>query len=233
MRRETSIELLDEDRGDPRDIQTSFDDLWRINRWLGGVSGSMRLLRLFFQRTGVHAVRILDVGAGDGRVTNYLGRKLRSRCPRTEIVALDRRLSHLQNCRAAISEVRWVAADVMKLPFSPASFDVITCNLFLHHFSDSAAVELLRILLAAAREAVLINDLERKRLPYWIIAHAPWIARSPITRSDGRASVRQAYTRLELRALAAQSGAAEAEVIDLPFFRLGLVLWKRAAGVSA
>jgi SAM-dependent methyltransferase len=233
MRRITSLELLDEDQGERRDIQTSFDDLWRINRWLGGVSGSWRLLRLFFRRTGLHAVHILDVGAGDGRMTNYLGRKLRRDCPGTQVVALDRRLSHLQNCRSATGKLRCVTADVMKLPFSRASFDVVTCNLFLHHFSDGAAVDLLRILLATAREAVLINDLERKWLAYGIIAYAPWIARSPITRSDGRASVRQAYTRLELEALATESGAAQAEVIDLPFFRLGLVLWKRAVGARA
>jgi SAM-dependent methyltransferase len=233
MRRVTSLELLDEDQGRPRDIETSFDDLWRINRWLGGVSGSLRLLRLFFQRTGVHELRILDVGAGDARMTNYLGRKLRRGCPGTQIVALDRRLSHLQNCRRATGDIRRVTADVMNLPFSPASFDVVTCNLFLHHFSDAAAVELLRILLATAREAVLVNDLERKWLAYWIVAYAPWIARSPITRSDGRASVRQAYTPREIQALAAQSGAVQADVIDLPFFRLGLVLWKRQPGACA
>jgi 2-polyprenyl-3-methyl-5-hydroxy-6-metoxy-1,4-benzoquinol methylase len=233
MRRVTSTELLDEDRGNPREIETSLDDLWRINRWLGGVSGSLRLLRLFFQKTGVHELRLLDVGAGDARMTNHLGGQLRRDCPGTQLVALDRRLSHLQNCPQTASDARYVTADVMKLPFPPASFDVVTCNLFLHHFSGAAAVELLRILLATAREAVLINDLERKWLSYWIIACAPWIARSSMTRFDGRASVRQAYTRTELQALAAESGAARAEVIDLPFFRLGLLLWKQDVGASA
>jgi SAM-dependent methyltransferase len=233
MRRTTSIELLDEDRGDPADIRISFDDLWRINRWLGGVSGSLRLLRRFFRRTQLHEARVLDVGAGDARMTDYLGRRLQRRYPGTQVVAVDRRLSHLQNYFPAPGEIRGVAADVMNLPFPPGSFDVVTCNLFLHHFSGAKAVKLLRTLLVTAREAVLINDLERKWLPYWIIGHAPWIARSPITRSDGRASVRQAYTQPELEALAAESGAPQSEVIDLPFFRLGLVLWKHAPRAKA
>jgi SAM-dependent methyltransferase len=194
MQRMPSIELLDEDQGDPRDIQTSFDDLWRINRWLGGVSGSMRLFNRFFRRTGSHPVRILDVGAGDGRMTDYLGRWLRQRYPGAQMVALDRRLSHLQNGRPADRDLRGIVADVRALPFSPESFEIVTCNLFLHHFSGAAAIELLRAMLRS-----------------------------------GPASVRQAYTRRELRALAAESGSARVEMIPLHFFRSGMILWKRCS----
>lgn len=232
MHRITSTELLDDDQGDPRDIQTSFDDLWRINRWLGGVSGSLRLFRRFFLQTGLHAVRILDIGAGDARMTEYLGRKLRRRYSAVQIVALDRRLSHLRNWWPRDRKLLRVVADARHLPFSQDTFDVVTSNLFLHHFSGEAALALLRTSLATAREAVLINDLKRKRLPYWLVGHLPFVARSPITRSDGPASVRQAYTRRELQSLAAESEAARAEVFDLPFFRLGLILWKRHPGAN-
>jgi SAM-dependent methyltransferase len=233
MQRIPSTELLDEDRGHPRDIQASLDDLWRINRWLGGVSGSLRLFRRFFRQTGLNAVRILDVGAGDCRMTAYLEQKLRRFCSGAQIVAVDRRVSHLENWRPANAPPLSVAADVMHLPFLPDSFDVVTSNLFLHHFSGAAALHLLRISLATARQAVLINDLERTWLPYWAIGHLPLIARSPITRWDGPASVRQAYRKSELKSLAAAAGAAHADVIDLPFFRLGLILWKRACGATA
>jgi SAM-dependent methyltransferase len=228
MRRIASTELLDEDLGDPKDIQISFDDLWRINRWLGGVAGTERLLSRYFRQTGgPHAVTILDVGAGDARMAHYLAHRLRGHCSGTQIIALDRRLSHLRNRWTADGGLHRLVADARNLPFSPGSFDLVTCNLFLHHFSGAAAVELLRAMLTTAREAVLINDLKRKWLPYWIIGHAPWIARSPITRFDGPASVLQAYTREEMKALAEESGAACVEVVDLPFFRLGAMLWKQ------
>lgn len=233
MRRIPSAELLDEDRGDPRDLEASFDDLWRMNRWLGGVSGSLRLLHRFFERTGFQTARIIDVGAGDGRMAGHLARKLRRRSPRTRIMALDRRLSHLQNSRRPLGEVARVVADAKTLPFGPESFDVVICNLFLHHFSGAAAVELLRALLELASEAVLVNDLERNWIPYATVGYLPFIVRSPITRSDGRASVRQAYTRKELQELAAASGAAHFEVMKLPFFRLGLMLWKHSPGTKS
>jgi hypothetical protein len=123
--------------------------------------------------------------------------------------------------------VKSVVADVFNLPFPEKSFEVVMCNLFLHHFSGELAGDLLRRLAAIASEAVLINDLARGLLPYLFIRVAYPFARSRITRHDGPASVRQAYTRQELRALAEAAGIREFAVHRLPLYRLGLTLWTK------
>ena len=229
MRRVTSVELLDEDRGSPEEIQSSLDDLWRINRWLGGVTSSLRLLDHFFSRTGSHPVRILDVGSGDARLAARLKAELLRRKIPVEFVVLDRRFSHLAGARSSRPAgvgMPPVVADVFALPFAERSFDVVICNLFLHHFSGDHERHLLISLASVAREAVLINDLERHLLPYLFIRVAIPFARSRITRNDGPASVRQSYTREELAALAGGAGCRSFEVERIPPFRLGLTLWK-------
>ena len=85
---------------------------------------------------------------------------------------------------------------------------------------------LLRCLAVAASEAVIINDLERHVLPYYFIKIAIPFARSRITRNDAPASVRQAYTRDELAALALNAGFRNFEAERVPPFRLGLTIWK-------
>ena len=225
MRRITCSELLDEDRGTRREIRDSLDDLWRINRWLGGVSASLRLLEDFFLRAGVHPLRVLDVGGGDSRMAGELQRELLKRGFETEFTVLDRRLGHLRNGHKPAGELQPVVADALALPFADGSFNVVMCNLFFHHFSDEPAKQLLYGMAAIASEAVIINDLERHRLPYLFIRCAPWFARSPITRHDAPASVRQAYTRSELAALAAAAGFTDFDVRRLMPFRLGLTLW--------
>ncbi len=226
MRRVPSQEWLDEDLGTPEEIQQSFDDLWRINRWLGGVSGCLRLLDRYFARRGSRRARILDVGSGDSRLVAHLQSELARRNRSVEFVALDRRLSHLRNGNRSLGKLSRVAADAFDCPFGENSFDVVLCNLFLHHFSGDEAVELLRRFAGMASEAVLINDLERHRLPYVFIRLAWPFARSRITRHDGAASVRQAYTKDELATLAGRAGFASFEVERMPAFRLGLALWK-------
>ncbi|MEJ2008847.1 MAG: methyltransferase domain-containing protein [Acidobacteriota bacterium] len=226
MRRVPSQEWLDDDLGTPREIRRSFDDLWRINRWLGGVSGSLHLLDRYFARRGSRHVRILDVGSGDSRMAVHLQEELARRNHSAELVALDRRLNHLRNGNHSSGSLLRVVADVSDLPFPKESFDLVMCNLFLHHFSGGEAVELLRCLAGMASEAVLINDLERNPLPYIFIQVAWPFARSHITRHDGAASVRQAYTKEELEILAERAGFSNFIVERLPLFRLGLTLWK-------
>jgi 2-polyprenyl-3-methyl-5-hydroxy-6-metoxy-1,4-benzoquinol methylase len=226
MRRTTCSELLDEDRGTRREIEDSLDDLWRINRWLGGVSASLRLLEDFFLRAGVHPARVLDVGAGDSRLAGQLQKELQRRGLEAEFTVLDRRLSHLQKGYTPAGAPQPVVADALALPFADGSFNVVMCNLFFHHFSDEPARQLLCGMAAIASEAVIINDPERHRLPYLFIRYAPWFARSPITRHDAPASVRQAYTRSELAAIATAAGFTDFDVKRFAPFRLGLTLWK-------
>ncbi len=226
MLRVPSQEWLDDDLGTPGEIRQSFDDLWRINRWLGGVSGCLHLLDRYFARRGSRRARILDVGAGDSRLAGRLRAELARRNRSVEFVALDRRLSHLRNGNHSSGKLSKIVADVSKLPFREKSFEVVICNLFLHHFSEGEAVQLLQRLAGVASEAVLINDLERHPLPYVFIRLAWPFARSRLTRHDGAASVRQAYTKDELETLASRAGFKEFEVERLPAFRLGLALWK-------
>ncbi len=225
MRRVISAEMLDEDRGTPCEVRESLNDLWRINRWLGGVSSNLQLFQAFFARTGAHPVRVLDVGAGDSRLAGHLQAELRRLGLPAEFTVLDRRLGHLRNGQRPPA-VPSVAADALALPFANDTFNVVMCNLLFHHFSGEAAIELLRRLAATASEAVLVSDLERHWLPYFFIQRAGWFTRSPITWHDAPASVRQSYTGDELAALASEAGFTDFEVHRFVPFRLGLTLWK-------
>ncbi|HEX5412085.1 MAG TPA: methyltransferase domain-containing protein [Terriglobia bacterium] len=226
MLRVPSQEWLDDDLGTPEEIRQSFNDLWRINRWLGGVSGCLHLLDRYFVHSGSRHARILDVGAGDSRLAVHLQSELARSNRSSQFVALDRRLSHLLIGNGSTGRIAQIAADISQLPFAAEAFDVVICNLFLHHFSEDEAVRLLRTLGGIASRAVLINDLERNLLPYLFIRVAWPFARSRITRHDAAASVRQAYTKQELTALADRAGFTDFEVERLPAYRLGLLLWK-------
>jgi ubiquinone/menaquinone biosynthesis C-methylase UbiE len=229
MRRVTSSELLDADLGTAAEVADSLDDLWRINRWLGGVSSNLRLLEAYFARYGARELRILDVGAGDGRLAARLRERLRDRGVRADFVAIDSRLQHLRRVHLFSSAVQPVIADALRLPFPHNSFEVCMCNLFFHHFSGADAVQLLRSLAAVASQAVLVNDLERHLIPYLFIRTVPLFSRSRLTRHDAPASVRQSYTREELAGLALEAGFHDFAVHRLAPFRLGLSLWKQAS----
>lgn len=190
MQLQPTAELLDDDLGSPEEIARSLHELWWINRRLGGLSSWQKLLRQAALPAGL---TVLDIGSGTGQVAAWIGGQLQAR-----VVALDRRAGHLGR------DGRRVAADALRLPFLAASFDVVTCNLFFHHFHGEQARALLGEMARVARRAVLINDLERGWIP-WLAIQALGLRFSRITRHDGPRSVRQAYTRAEFEALARQA----------------------------
>ncbi|MGH9392965.1 MAG: methyltransferase domain-containing protein [Terriglobales bacterium] len=230
MRLRLAHELLDEDEGTPAEVARSLQELWWINRRLGGLSTWRTLLRCWQAQEEQHpplwsapSFTLLDVGAGTGEMAHYIANELCLAGAPVRAVALDRRSSHL----GAGAGLR-VAGDACRLPFADASFDLVTCNLFLHHFHDQpgapAATRLLRELARVARRAVLVNDLQRGWIPWAVIqALSPRFSR--ITRHDGPRSVAQAYTRQELAALARGCGFTRFRAVRLWPYRLGLILW--------
>jgi ubiquinone/menaquinone biosynthesis C-methylase UbiE len=98
-------------------------------------------------------------------------------------------------------------ASAAALPFADSEFDVAHCSLLLHHLGPNEAVAALRELRRVSRRGVVVNDLRRGFLPIAATAVAVVaLGRSRVTRSDGVASARSAYTLPELDRLLADAG---------------------------
>ena len=66
----------------------------------------------------------------------------------------------------------------------------------------------------AARAGIVVNDLARSRTAYglvWLVTRL--FARNRMSRHDGPVSVRRAYARDELAALAGRAGLVDARVL--------------------
>jgi SAM-dependent methyltransferase len=140
--------------------------------------------------------------------------------PKAKVTAFDYRLEHL--APAAPSKV---VGDAFHLPFRLASFDIVFCSLFLHHFTDAQVVELLAAFRALARRAVCAIDLDRGPFSFHFIPATRWLfGWHPITLHDAPASVAAGFKRHELEALAKAAGLREPKVsVHRPWGRLSLI----------
>lgn len=224
MRRIPAAELLDDDLGTAEEVRASLDDLWWLNRRFGGLNSYRGLLDEALAGRKSSPVRWLEVGAGTGQVTAALRDGLESAGYTIEAWLLDRRASHLAAQGApATRRLRAVAGDILQAPFPEGSFDLVSCSLFLHHFSGTAAVAMLSAMARLSRGAVVINDLQRSWPAYWGVRLLGIHARSRLTRHDAPISVRQAYTLDELAELARAAGMKNFHARPAGLFRMGLV----------
>lgn len=221
MKRRPSLELLDLDAGTEREIAASIRDLQMFNQWFGGTSTTERLVRSAVAGTPNRSFSLLEVASGSGYVPLNVRQRL---APGIElgITLLDRSRSHLNGYG------RSVAGDALDLPFADSSFDLVSCNLFVHHLGPGEVQRFAREALRVCRVALLINDLVRDPL-HLALSYAGFpLYRSRITRNDAPASVRQAYTPAELRDLLQPSGAGRILISRHYLYRMGIIAWKQA-----
>ena len=206
------------------ELERDLRNLESLNRNFGAYRAIFAKLTPLFRRR--EPLRILDLATGGGDIPRAVVRQARRlRCP-VSITAVDRQAATIrvaEEFSPGFPEIRYLRGDILDfVPESP--FDVVMCNLALHHFEESDVIRILRQCGRWATEAVLITDLRRSRLAQAaIVAVTQIFYREPMTRHDARVSAARAFSFAELHRLAVAAGWWGFEHRRYPFFRQ--MLW--------
>jgi 2-polyprenyl-3-methyl-5-hydroxy-6-metoxy-1,4-benzoquinol methylase len=176
------------------------------------------LLRLAYKNK-LASIRILDLGCGSGDVASEIAIRVASQMP-CHVTGWDMSPLAVATASQQIECVSKKTKDRGSLDFEvmnvfegagshPASskpFDFVYCSLFLHHFDDRQAVQILSLMRDLASHAVIVDDLYRSRFGLLLaIAGCHLLSRSPVVRFDGPQSVRASFARNEIERLAKQA----------------------------
>jgi len=228
MQRVDSEEILDSDQCPTPDAEASLRDICRINRWFGGVGTTRNRVERVSSVTGLKHLSVLEVAAGFGEVPRAAASQLKRKGITLDVTDLDRMHRHLRHGHRA------VVADALALPFRDDSFDVVSCSLFAHHLQPNDLSRFVEEASRVSRSAVLINDLIRHPLHLALVYAGFPLMRSYVSRADGVASVRRAYTPQEVRQIL--TGTTPAENIEISthyLFRMGVIVWKKSPAAKS
>jgi ubiquinone/menaquinone biosynthesis C-methylase UbiE len=226
MKRVPTEEWLDSDLGTPAEIAASLNDLKTINTKFGGAATTESMIRRIARHTGNKSFSVLEVAAGAGHTPQLVQNHLRPYNIDLQYTLLDRAASHLGNGSSGFSQV---SGNALALPFADDSFDLVSCNLFVHHLSPEEVLTFAREGLRVCRTAFLINDLVRSALHLALVYAGTPLYNSRLTRHDAPASVRQAYTPGEILQLLKQTQTDRVEIRRRYLYRMAVIAWKQYA----
>lgn len=187
-----------------------------------------RLYRCIGQLSGWGKVSILDLGTGGGGFLGHVSNRMKHECGHPCLVGLDLSAFALRCAQRWHSgAIRWLVADARNIPLADNSIDIVTCSLFLHHFSEVDVVRILRGAARVARLGIVIDDLSRSRLALvltWLGTRV--LSRSHVFHVDGPRSVHAAFRQQELAGLAHHAGLEGVRLEKRFPFRL-ILIWKK------
>ncbi len=198
-------ELLDGLPADDPGAIASRRDLVRINALMFQARFMASLMRANVQTL---PLRILEIGAGDGKFMLTVARLMARRWPNVEIVMVDRIGLIGKDVCNAFAKFGWRAQPVTGDIFDwtgDRPFDLVCANLILHHFDDTRLLELFSRIMAMAPMLVATEPF-RAKVPLVATRLLPLIGACAVTLNDAAQSVRAGFRGTELSRLWQLSG---------------------------
>ena len=217
-------ELMDDPSIDPNEHRRALRGLRRVNAICQtGQQLANEILKIAKERKR-DSLSVLDLGCGSGDIATDVGRRLAGKvqCDITGWDISPTAIGYAHEFWSAQQEQpRYALPSSIQIKFRQVDvfeptlekFDIVYCCLFLHHFSELQAVQLLQRMKGLASISVLVDDLQRTRLGWGLAAvGVHLLSRSPVVHFDGPQSVRAAFSVKEAIALAAQAGMESSTV---------------------
>lgn len=220
-------EIMDDltEGGDVMD--RTLKELEVINRLLGGnyvtVNGIEKIVEAAQGKTDDRPVRIADLGCGGGDMLMLIADWGRKTGRKLELVGVDANAYIVEYARRHTQdypEISYLTADIFSEEFSREPFDIMSCSLFTHHFTDEELIRMFTMMNRQSKLGFVINDLHRHWFAYYAIKYITrWFSRSSMVQHDAPVSVLRAFSKPELSKLLNEAGVRKFSIIWLWAFR--------------
>ena len=207
----------------PEEYSHCMKMLFRVNKLFGFFRSTVKALKKFPPDSS-----LVDVGCGDGLFLMQLGEYFPAmKLSGIEIAAPAIELANAELKRQDLSNVSFRLLARPELDLAANSIDIVLATLMCHHLSNDELVIFFRDAVNCARQAVIINDLQRNSLAHFTYRLiSPLLFRNRLITHDGLISIRRSFHRAELQALLKQAGISNYQLKWCFPFRWQLVIRK-------
>jgi ubiquinone/menaquinone biosynthesis C-methylase UbiE len=228
VRRSYEKEMMDLTGNSPDLLADDLQNLRMLNRYLSGSRSVMLAWQWGLAREPQKSMSVLDVGTGSADIPAAISAWAKRRNIAAKIVGVE---ANPITARVAatrtkqFADINIIHGDAGALPFSPGSFDWVVASQFLHHFSETKIILLLKQWAKLARRGIVVSDLVRHPVAYHGIRLLTKLTtRNIMTLTDAPLSVRRAFTLKEWRELLCQADIGPVKMFSVVPFRMAAVV---------
>ena len=204
--RSSEMEIMDDFTMEGALFRDTLDKLEIINRFLGGNSVTINGLKnLLKNQSKNKTITIVDLGCGNGDILRDVAKFGRKNNYSFNLIGIDANLAAIEYAKELskeYSELSFKTIDVLSEDFKKQSYDVVLCTLFLHHFKNEELISFLKTTTNKATIGVVVNDLHRHKLAYYLFKFIGFFIKNKMVRQDGLTSVLRAFKREDLENIA-------------------------------
>jgi len=200
--RSSQPELMDDFREGPQSLRIVFDDINRVNTILGGSNITVNAVADLIRRNPQDSYTIVDMGCGDGNMLREVAEHCKKHEIKVYLIGIDLNEEALQLAEEASTnypEIAYHHRDILKLKETDFNCDIIINTLCMHHFVNKDLLQFLEKFNQLASIGVVINDLHRSRLAYYLFkAFSLIFIRTETAKVDGLISISKGFIKSDL-----------------------------------
>lgn len=205
--RSEAPEIMDDFSMEGEILRDALDKIAGINRLLGGnkvtLEGVRQLLPKDRNQDREKEISILDVGCGNGDMLRTLADFAMKKQLKFRLTGIDANsftIGHARQLSIGYEQLDFRCADIFEEIRSENNYDLILCTLTLHHFKDEEILTLLKGFKERSRLGIVINDLQRSALPYYLFTALCFVFRlNSMSKQDGLVSILRGFKKADLR----------------------------------
>ena len=183
-------------------LRDTLDKLENINRWLGGNKVTIKgLEQLLKNEDKSKEITIVDLGCGHGDILRDVAKFGRKNGYNFKLIGIDANptaIDYANELSKEYDELSFKTQDIFSDEFKNETYDVVLTTLFLHHFKEPQLVTILENALQKARIGIVVNDLHRHKLAYYLFMLLSIFISNKMIIEDGLTSVLRGFKRNEL-----------------------------------
>ncbi|MCM4166385.1 2-phytyl-1,4-beta-naphthoquinone methyltransferase, chloroplastic [Arenibacter antarcticus] len=200
----TEREIMDDPNLEVTLLKKVFIDINKVNAMLNGFSITIKAIKKLIQDTPKSSYTIMDLGCGDGHMLRLVANHFKKSGVQLHLVGLDlssKALGIAREKSANYPNISYLEQNILTMDAKETQCDILLCSLTMHHFKTADIPEFLRQIFPIARMGIVINDLQRSRVSYYLFKmYSIFFIKTCIAKHDGLVSIKSAFTKSDLRA---------------------------------